>query len=163
MQLSQNFSLAELTRSDTAARYALANVPDAAGIAKLRLVCEHVLEPVRAHFGRPVHVNSGYRSPAVNAKVPGSSNTSQHTLCEAVDFEVTGVSNDDVAKWIAGGGLVLGFDQLIREFRVEGDPASGWVHCSWSAARRRREVLTAARVRKLGMLRTVYSSGLVLQ
>lgn len=154
MNLSPHFTLAELTRSETAQRHQIDNTPDAAGIAKLRRVCETILEPVRKHFGGPVIVNSGYRSPAVNRKVPGSSNTSQHTLCEAVDFEVPGHSNYEVAEWCSRN---LTFGQLILEFYVPGQPGSGWVHCSIPNATKRGQVLTAARVKG----RTSYMQGLV--
>lgn len=158
IMLSPHFSLAELTRSDTAARYGIDNRPDAAGIEKLRRVCTDILEPVRAQFGRPVIVNSGYRSPALNARIPGASNGSQHTLCEAADLEVPGVPNHDVALWIAGGSLPRGFGQLILENHVPGVPSSGWVHCSLPTARLRGQVLTMQRVQG----RTVYLKGLVV-
>jgi len=154
MNLSPHFTLAELIRSETAQRYQIDNTPDVAGIAKLRKVCETILEPVRAHFGGPVIVNSGYRSVAVNKRVPGSSNTSQHTLCEAVDFEVPGHSNYEVAAWCKDH---LTFGQLILEFYVPGNPSSGWVHCSIPNATKRGQVLTAARVKG----RTSYMQGLV--
>lgn len=160
--LSPNFSLRELTKSETAARYGIDNTPDAAGIAKLGRVCRDILEPVRAHFGRPVVVNSGFRCRALNAKIPGSSDTSQHTLCGATDFEVPGVSNYEVAKWIAGGGLTWGFGQLILEAYTPGDPASGWVHASLPTVRLRGQIMTMQRRRQGGRVRTVYLPGLVL-
>ena len=154
MKLSDHVTLAELTRSETAQRYQIDNTPDAAGIAKLRKVCETILEPVRKHFGGPVIVNSGYRSVAVNRRVPGSSNTSQHTLCEAVDFEVPGHSNYEVALWCRDN---LTFGQLIMEFVNPKVPGSGWVHCSIPNATKRGQVLTAQRVNG----RTRYLQGLV--
>jgi len=154
MQLSPHFTLAELTRSETAQRYQIDNTPDAGGIAKLQRVAETILEPVRKHFGRPVIINSGYRSVAVNRRVPGSSNTSQHTLCEAVDFEVPGFSNYEVAKWCKDN---LTFGQLILEFVNPAVPGSGWVHCSIPNATKHNQVLTAKRIRG----RTSYLQGLV--
>lgn len=156
MQLSPHFTLHELTRSDTASRRGINNIPDAAGIAKLKRVCTDILEPVRAHFGNPVNVNSGYRSPALNAVIPGSSNTSQHTKCEAVDFEVQGHSNYEVAKWIANGGLSH-WGQVILEFYNPKVPGSGWVHCSLPSPGNQNEVITALRVNG----RTKYVQGLV--
>ena len=138
MNLSEHFTLAELTRSDAATRFGLNNTPPADVIAKLGLVCQHVLEPVRQHYGRPVTVNSGYRSPAVNKAVKGAA-TSQHVRGEAVDFEVPGVANGDVAAWVRDN---LQFDQLILEAYTPGLPSSGWVHCSWKAGRLRRSILT---------------------
>lgn len=161
LRLSPNFTLRELCRSETAARLGIVNVPDLAGVELLRRVCIEILEPVRAHFGRPVLVNSGYRSKALNARIPGSSNTSEHTLCRAVDLEVPGVSNLDVARWIAQGGLRHGFRQLILEAYTPGVPGSGWVHCSLARAGAPPEVMTMQRVRKLGVMRTIYLAGLV--
>ena len=138
MNLSEHFTLAELTRSDAATRLHIDNTPPPAVVDALRAVCVHVLEPVRAHFGKPVTVNSGYRSPAVKKAVKGAA-TSQHTRGEAVDFEVPGVANGDVAAWVR---FNLQFDQLILEAYTPGLPSSGWVHCSWKPTHRRMSVLT---------------------
>ncbi len=134
MRLSPNFTLAELTRTSTG----LPNTPPPEIIEKLRAVCVNVLEPVRAHFGRPVTVNSGYRSPQVNRAVKGAA-TSQHVRGEAVDFEVPGVGNGVVAAWVRDN---LEYDQVILEAHYPHLPSSGWVHCSWTPARRRKSVLT---------------------
>ena len=99
MTLSPHFTLAEMTASDTARREGIANTPSAAHIEALRQLCEqHVLEPVRAHFGRPVRITSGYRSPKLCLAV-GSSVRSQHAKGEAADFEITGVPNH---RWRSG-------------------------------------------------------------
>jgi zinc D-Ala-D-Ala carboxypeptidase len=161
VKLSPNFSLAELTRSETATRLALRNVPDTAEIALLTRVCTEILEPVRACFGRPVMVSSGYRSPALNRAIPGSSATSEHCFGRAADFSVPGVSNAEVARWIAGGGLPLGFGQVILEAYTPGVPASGWVHCSIRTAKHDGKVLTMQRVRQGAIVRTVYLNGIV--
>ena len=127
MKLTQHFSLAELTVSPTAKRLGLSNNPTPEHIENMRFVCERILEPVRAHFGKPVTINSSYRSPAVNAKV-GGSKTSQHCNGEAVDFEIQGLSNKALADWI---GDNLEFDQVILEFWSSKEGAnSGWVHAS---------------------------------
>lgn len=138
MKLSENFTLAELTHSEAAERLHLDNTPPAVVIERLREVCMRILEPVRQHFGRATTVNSGYRSVAVNKAVKGASN-SQHTRGEAVDFEIPGVANGDVAMWASAN---LEFDQLILEAYKPGLPSSGWVHCSWRATDLRREVMT---------------------
>lgn len=134
MNLTQHFTLAELTRTSTG----LPNNPPPAVVERLRAVCQHILEPVRAHFGRPVRVNSGYRSPAVNRAVKGAAK-SQHVMGCAVDFEVPGVPNGDVAAWVRHN---LDFDQLILEAHYPSLPSSGWVHASWTPVDRRRSVLT---------------------
>jgi len=127
MQLTEHFNLAEMIVSPTAKRLGLSNNPTAEHIANMKYVCEKILEPVRAHFGKPVQINSSYRSPLVN-KAVGGSPTSQHSNGEAVDFEVPGISNKVVADWVADH---LEFDQVILEFYSAADGAnSGWVHAS---------------------------------
>jgi len=126
MQLSKHFTLEELTRSDTAARLGIDNTPHAPEIAKLTKLCDLVLEPIRYRYNVPIYPSSGFRCLELNRKI-GSSDKSQHIKGEAVDFEVKGVPNMDVALWIKDN---VEFDQLILEFYKEGDPNSGWVHCS---------------------------------
>lgn len=137
--LSQNFSLAELTRSQTAARHGIDNTPQSPTIiANLTRVCERILEPVRAYYGVPFSPSSGYRCMELNRAIGGSP-TSQHMEGEAADFEVPGVSNFDLATWISES---LSFDQLILEFYRRGDPDSGWVHCSITGNANRGQILT---------------------
>ncbi len=138
MQLTPHFSLSEMTHSEAAIRLDIDNTPPAAVIERLRGVAHNILEPVRAHFGKPVRLNSAYRSPKVNAAVKGAS-TSQHLRGEAADFEVPGYSNGEVAAWVRAN---LVFDQLILEAYTPGQPSSGWVHCSWKAGPLRHSVLT---------------------
>lgn len=135
MTLTPHFTLAEMTRSATASRKGIRNVPGQAETAALKALCVNVLEPVRAHFGRPVIVTSGYRSPRLNVAVGGSA-SSQHCRGEAADFTVAGILNMAVCHWIRTN---LKFDQLIYEFGE-----SGWVHCSWSP-RLRGDVISAKR------------------
>lgn len=138
-RLSQHFSLREFTRSQTAVRRGIRNVPTPEHVANMEALSREVLEPVRAQFGRPVRITSGYRSAALNRAI-GGSNTSQHSNGEAADFEIPGVDNRVVARWIAAN---LTFDQLILEGYRPADPNSGWVHVSFSRLRARRQVLTA--------------------
>lgn len=137
MNLSPHFTLAELTRSQLAVRRGIDNTPPAPAIERLRLLCLHVLEPVRDRFG-PFSPSSGYRSPSLN-RLLGSKDNSQHCKGEAADFEIPGIANIEVARWIAAA---LDFDQLILEFYSETDPAAGWVHCSYKAVGNRKEILT---------------------
>jgi len=127
MKLSEHFSLQELTKSSTAERRGIANEPDDEAVENLIMVCEMVLEPVREQYGIPFIPNSGFRCLELNRAI-GSSDRSQHTTGEAVDFEVPSISNKEVALWVKEN---CKFDQLILEFYKEGDPASGWVHCSY--------------------------------
>ena len=125
-QLTPHFTLEELTVSPTAKKLGLSNTPTAEHIANMKYCCEKILEPVRAHFGKPVQINSSYRAPAVN-KAVGGSKTSQHVNGQAIDFEIPGVDNKTVADWVADN---LEFDQVILEFYTAGDKNSGWVHAS---------------------------------
>lgn len=122
--LSKNFSLAELTKSQTAERKGIPNTPTADHIYNLTALCENILQPIRNEFGSFI-VSSGYRSPELCEAI-GSKATSQHAKGEAADFEVAGVSNYDLAKWIEEN---LPFDQLILECFQGGN--SGWIHCSY--------------------------------
>ena len=124
-QLTEHFTLEELTTSPTAKKLGLSNTPTPEHIENMRYCCEKILEPVRAKFG-PVTINSSYRAPAVN-KAVGGSNTSQHVNGQAIDYEVQGVDNKVVADWVADN---LEFDQVILEFYTSGDKNSGWVHTS---------------------------------
>jgi zinc D-Ala-D-Ala carboxypeptidase len=128
MKLSANFDLSELTRSGTAQRLGISNQPTPEHLESLKLLCENILQPLRENLGRPIRVNSGYRSEALNMAVPGSSPKSQHCRGEAADIEVDRFPNKDLAQKIIDLGLP--FDQLILEFYVPGEPNSGWVHVS---------------------------------
>lgn len=153
-RMSQHFTLGELTKSQWAKRNGVSNLPaTAVEFRALKRVCDAILEPVRAHFGKPVHVSSGYRSPRVNAGIGGSS-SSQHMKGQAVDFEIPGVANYDVAVWIRDN---LNYDQLILEFHTPGQPNSGWIHVGYSGVPHKNEELTA--VRRGGKVR--YLPGLV--
>jgi len=152
MQLSPHFKLNEFTKSETAVRKRIDNTPGATHAANLKKVCEKILEPVRKHFKKPIRINSGYRGPALNSAVGGSSK-SQHCNGMAVDFEIDGLANPTLAKWVADN---CEFDQIILEFYdpKEG-PNSGWVHASYAEGANRKQKLTA--VNEGG--KTVYKPG----
>ena len=140
MNLTRNFSLQELIKSDTAIRKGIDNNPNADQIEKLKKLCENVLQPVRDHFGR-VKVTSGFRSPELCVAI-GSSINSQHAKAEAADFEVLGVDNAEVADWVYKNCQT---DQLILEFYTPGEPQSGWIHASWVEFQPRAQYLRAYR------------------
>lgn len=140
MNLTRNFSLQELIKSDTAIRKGIDNNPNADQIEKLKKLCENVLQPVRDHFGR-VKVTSGFRSPELCVAI-GSSINSQHAKAEACDFEVLGVDNAEVADWVYKNCQT---DQLILEFYTPGEPQSGWIHASWVEFQPRAQYLRAYR------------------
>jgi len=153
MRLSENFSLQEYTKSQTATRQGLDNTPGEEHMASATALFENVVQKVRDNFGVTV-INSGYRGPALNTAVGGSSN-SQHCKGEAVDIECPGTANETVAQWIADN---LEFDQLILEFAEKGIPDAGWVHVSYVSEGNRKQVLTA--LRDPATRKTVYLAGL---
>ena len=142
MKLSANFTLSELTKSQTAVRKNIKNEPSTAHVENLIHLAETVLQPVREHFGKAVVISSGYRSPELCEAI-GSSSKSQHARGEAADFEIPGVDNMQLATWINKN---TNFDQLILEFYEPGDPNSGWVHCSAVREGSRAQVLKASKV-----------------
>ncbi len=131
MNLSRNFTLAELTQSQTAARQGIDNTPGPAVLACLVRTAA-LLEQVRALVGGPVAVSSGYRSAALNRAVGGAAN-SAHVLGLAADITVPGISPRSLALLIRESGIE--FDQLI----VEGT----WVHIGLALGELRRDILTA--------------------
>ena len=139
MKLTSNFSLSELTKSQTAERKGINNTPSPEHQENLKLLCTAILQPVRAHFSKVVTISSGYRSPELCTAI-GSKSTSQHAKGEAADFEIFGVSNKELADWIHHN---INYDQLILEYWKESDPNSGWVHCSYSESNKRRQYLRA--------------------
>jgi len=134
IQLSPHFSLAEMTASQTAARYGLDNTPGPNELGNLKALCQNILEPLRTMLGKPIFVSSGYRSFAVNTHpaVRGSA-TSEHVLGRAADIQCWSYGTPlEIAKLIQGSNLP--FNQLIHEY-------GGWVHVSW-APNPKREILT---------------------
>ena len=152
-QLSANFSLSELTKSETALRHNMDNTPGQTEIANLTVLAQHVLQPVRDHYKMGVKVNSGYRAPDVNASV-GGSKTSDHCKGQAADIEIPSIANAELATWISAN---LKFTQIILEFYTPGIPDSGWVHVSYNPADLKCQLLTA--VKENG--KTVYKPGLI--
>ena len=127
MKLSKNFSLKELTTSQTAERKGINNNPNEDQITGLQRLCENILQPVRDEYATPVTVSSGFRSPELCVAI-GSSTNSQHAKGQAADFEIFGVSNQELAHYIDKN---LDYDQLILEYWKPEEPNSGWIHCSY--------------------------------
>ena len=142
IRVSKNFALSEMVKSATAERLNVDNSPSDIHLVNLTHLAIHILQPVRDQFG-VITINSGYRSPALNAKV-GGSKTSQHCNGQAADFESFSTPNPDLAKWIANN---LEFDQLILEFHDGVNPNSGWVHCSYNLMGNRKKIMTALKTK----------------
>lgn len=140
MQLSKNLSLAEVIRSETAKRRGVSNMPTDAHIANFKLLAEKVFQPIRDHFGVPIHISSGYRSAALNKAIGGAA-SSQHCTGEAIDIDMDGtsVTNAQIFNYIKDN---LEFDQLIWEFGTDSNP--DWVHVSYeSTGKQRKQILKA--------------------
>lgn len=132
MQLSKNFSLAELTYSQSAVRKGIDNTAPYDAVENLKLLAENVLQPIRDFLGAPIKITSGYRSQSLNQAV-GGSKTSQHNKGQAADFVVQGMAPTQVCLLIIASGVE--FDQLIDE--------GTWVHISYNKENNRKQVLTA--------------------
>ena len=143
MKISNHLSLAEVTRSETAKRRGISNTPTAEHLENFKLLAENVFEKIRAHFGVPIHISSGYRSKELNDAI-GGSQTSQHSKGQAIDIDMdgssSGVTNADVYNFIKDN---LEFDQLIWEFGTDKNP--DWVHVSYVNGPNRKQKLKAVR------------------
>ena len=139
MNLTKNFSLNELTKSQTAERKGIDNTPSTEHQENLKRLCETLLQPIRDHFDCVVTISSGYRSPELCTAI-GSKITSQHARGQAADFEIFGLSNKVLADYIDQN---LDYDQLILEYWKESDPNSGWIHCSYTNGNNRKQYLRA--------------------
>jgi hypothetical protein len=143
MQLSKNLALSEVTRSETAKRKGISNMPTPEHIENFKKLAEKVFQPIRDHFGKPIRISSGYRSKALNTAVGGSL-SSQHCTGEAIDIDMDGtdITNAQIFHFVKDN---LNFDQLIAEFPVNGNPA--WVHVSYeSTGKQRKQILVAKKV-----------------
>ena len=143
MQLSKNLALAEVTRSETAKRKGISNMPTPEHLENFKKLAENVFQPIRDHFGVPIRISSGYRSAALNKAIGGAS-SSQHCSGEAIDIDMDGttVTNAQIFNYIKDN---LNFDQLIWEFGTDANP--DWVHVSYeSTGKQRKQILVAKRV-----------------
>jgi hypothetical protein len=140
-------SLKELLFSETATRLGIDNTPTDQTLINLQTLIYEVIQPIINQFG-DIKITSGYRSPEL-CKAIGSSTTSQHTLGQAVDCEVLGVPNKDLADWVVNH---LEFDQCILEFWKPEETNSGWVHISYNKGNNRKMYLRAYKANG----RTVY-------
>ena len=142
MQLSENLSLAEVMRSETAKRKGVSNMPTPEHIENFKKLAENIFQPIRKHFGKPINISSGYRSAALNKAIGGAS-SSQHCTGEAIDIDMDGtaITNAEIFNYIKNN---LSFDQLIWEFGTDKNP--DWVHVSYeSTGKQRKQILKAVK------------------
>ena len=136
MKLSEHLDLSEIIRSDSAKRNGISNMPTPEHIENFKILATKVFEPIREHFGVPIHISSGYRSVELNRLIKGSS-SSEHCKGQAIDIDMDGttITNKQVFDYIKDN---LTFDQLINEFNY------AWVHVSYKAnGKQRGEILEA--------------------
>ena len=120
MNLSEHFTLDELTNSETAARNNWDNTPNTDELSNLKRLAEFLEQVKTALNGKPIIINSAFRSKKVNDAV-GSKDTSQHRIGCAADIRIPGMTPDEVVKAVIASGI--GYDQVIREF-------DRWTHIS---------------------------------
>lgn len=141
-QLSKYTTLQEVIKSNMASVLQIQNIPNAEQIANLKLVCTEVFDKVREHFGKPIAITSGFRSPELNKRIGGAKN-SQHLEGKALDIDgdtLGGVCNKDIFDFIKNNCT---FDQLIWEFGTENAP--DWVHVSYNKEVNRKQILRAVK------------------
>jgi hypothetical protein len=138
--ISKHITLKEATYSATGEAKKIDNSPTAEHLASMKLLAEKVFEPVREWYGKPIKINSFYRSKALNLAIPGSSLTSQHSKGEAMDMD-TASDNKKIFEYIKNN---LDFDQMIWEFGTAENP--DWVHVSYKALGNRKQILRAKKV-----------------
>lgn len=165
MKLTNNFTLEELTKSRTALRNEIDNIPNSIQIENLKTLSNNILQPVRDHFEKIVTVNSGFRNEALEKILTAKSfdrwcdkygyaknpieqwwqkyfERKSHPKGEAADIEIIGIPNIELAYWIKDN--IKEFDQLILEFYNPADPQGGWVHVSFSKTNR-NQILTISK------------------
>jgi hypothetical protein len=136
MKISEHLDLSEVTRSDSAKRKGISNEPTEEHLENFKKLAANVFEPIRNHFGFPIHISSGYRSKALNTAIGGSL-TSQHCKGEAIDIDMDGSSNGITNKMVFDYIKAnIKFDQMIWEFGNDTNP--DWVHVSYSASGKQR-------------------------
>ena len=139
MKLTKNFSLDEMSKSMTAERLGIDNTPNDEIIKNLKLLCEKILQPLRDEIGSPIRVSSGYRSPALNTAIGGSSKTSDHI--EGLAGDISNPSGDNKLLFDLIIEMDLPFKQLIWEFGDDKQPQ--WIHVSVDPLQPKNEVLKA--------------------
>ena len=158
-QLTEHFTLEELTYSNIARQKGLKNEPNESQIENLKLLCEYILEPIREKIGCPLFISSGYRSEKINTLV-GGSKTSQHLLGSATDIQIFDkkLNNKDlfdiIVSMVKNNEIQVG--QVIWEF---GETEPNWVHVSLPTSRHRNEIMRASQVydKHISKFKTVYT------
>lgn len=126
MKLARNFTLEELTKSSTAQKYNIKNIPDANSLSNLKKLCEDVLQPIRDEYKNPIYVTSGYRCSALNKKVKGAAN-SDHIYGAAADIKANSKENNKLLFEII---IKLIDNKKIRCRQLIDENDYSWIHIS---------------------------------
>lgn len=143
--ISKHLSYGEVTKSATALKFGINNIPSEKHLTNLKIHAKNIFEPIRKHFKAPIYVSSGYRSKKLNSII-GGSKSSQHCKGQALDLDQdyrnSKITNEDIFYFVKDE---LDFDQLIWEFGDSNNP--GWVHVSYNPDRenQRKQVLVATK------------------
>lgn len=136
MRLSKNFTLSEITKSNTAKRLGIKNAPDKEHLNNMQILIRDLIQPMRDALG-PIRISSGYRSPVLNRAIGGSTK-SQHCKGQALDLQFWKegeMCNKEIYNWVLKEGIE--FDQMINEFDF------AWIHISLKDKGNRKQVLEA--------------------
>ena len=144
MKISEHLDLVEVTRSETAKRKGISNMPTEAHLENFKKLAEHIFEPIRNHFNVPIHISSGYRSKELNTAIGGAL-SSDHCKGMAIDLDQQGhsggITNKEIFEYIKEN---LKFKQLIWEGGTKEEP--DWVHCAYDENNLKNEILRAVKV-----------------
>jgi zinc D-Ala-D-Ala carboxypeptidase len=137
MKLSKNFTLSEITKSNTAKRLGIKNAPNKEHLKNMQVLIRDLIQPMRDALG-PIRISSGYRNPQLNRAIGGSTK-SQHCKGEALDLQFWKkgeMCNKEIYDWVVKSGIE--FDQMINEFDY------AWIHISLkNGGKNRRMILEA--------------------
>ncbi len=144
-KISKHISYKEATKSNTAAKRGISNIPNEKELFFMQLVAERCFEPVRKHHGKAIGISSFFRSKALN-KAVGGSKTSQHRFGQAIDIDAdifdNGITNAEIFHFIKDN---LKFTQLIWEYGNDEEP--NWVHVGYDPNNLKGQVLICKRVK----------------
>jgi len=140
MKISDNVTLAEVTKNKTASQYGLDNNPTPEHLENLKKVCNRIFEPLRKGLGgKPIFISCGYRGASVNAKTKGASKTSYHCSGHALDLDADvfgGATNAQIFHYIKEN---LEYAELIWEYGTDINP--DWVHVAYHEGKNVKETL----------------------
>ena len=140
--ISKHITMAEATNSETAKKLGISNLPNETELANMKLVAEKCFEPIREWYGKPLRINSFFRSTKLNSSIGGSSGTSQHCLGQAIDLSSgNNAENKKIFLWAKDN---LTYDQIIYEYGD--DNGCDWVHISYKTTGNRKQTLRCSKV-----------------